>query len=45
MEAEEEFTFSPNGELVGFIRGNDLYVVDVDHRRERRLTATAARNC
>ena len=38
VEAEEEFTFSPNGELVGFIRGNDLYVVDVDHRRERRLT-------
>ncbi len=37
-EAEEEFTFSPNGELVSFIRGHDLYVVDVDHRRERRLT-------
>ncbi len=39
VEAEEEFTFSPNGELVSFLRGNDLYVVDVDHRRERRLTA------
>ena len=38
VEAEEEFSFSPNGELVGFVRGNDLYVVDVDHRRERRLT-------
>ena len=37
-EAEEEFTFSPNGEFVSFLRGNDLYVVDVDHRRERRLT-------
>ena len=37
-EEDEEFTFSPNGELVSFIRGNDLYVVDVDHRRERRLT-------
>jgi dipeptidyl-peptidase-4 len=37
-EEEEEFTFSPNGELVAFVRGNDLYVVDVDHRRERRLT-------
>ena len=38
VEEEEEFTFSPNGELVSFLRGNDLYVVDVDHRRERRLT-------
>ena len=38
-DAEEEFTFSPNGEFVSFLRGNDLYVVDVDHRRERRLTA------
>jgi dipeptidyl-peptidase 4 len=37
-EAEEEFTFSPNGELVSFLRGHDLHVVDVDHRRERRLT-------
>lgn len=37
-EPEEEFTFSPDGELVGFIRNHDLYVVDVDHRRERRLT-------
>jgi dipeptidyl-peptidase-4 len=37
-EPEEEFTFSPNGEFVSFLRGNDLYVVDVDHRRERRLT-------
>ena len=24
-------TFSPDGELVGFVRGNNLYVVDVDH--------------
>lgn len=39
VDTEEEFTFSPNGELVSFLRGNDLYVVDVDHRRERRLTA------
>ena len=38
IEVEEECTFSPNGELVSFLRGNDLYVVDVDHRRERRLT-------
>jgi len=37
-EEEDEFTFSPNGELVSFLRGNDLHVVDVDHRRERRLT-------
>ncbi len=40
VEEEEEFTFSPSGEMVGFLRGNDLYVVDVDHRRERRLTTT-----
>ena len=38
VEEEEEFTFSPSGALVSFLRGNDLYVVDVDHRRERRLT-------
>ncbi len=28
----------PGRRLVGVHRGNDLYVVDVDHRRERRLT-------
>jgi dipeptidyl-peptidase-4 len=39
-DEEEEYTFSPNGELVSFIRGHDLYVVDVDHRRERRLTTS-----
>lgn len=37
-EDEEEFTFSPDGRLVSFLRGNDLYVVGVDGARERRLT-------
>ena len=34
---EEEATFSPDGRKVGFVRSNDLYVVDL-HGRERRLT-------
>ncbi|MET0645484.1 MAG: S9 family peptidase [Pyrinomonadaceae bacterium] len=37
-EIEEDF--SPNGLLVSFVRGNDLYVVDVKTRAERRLTST-----
>ena len=35
---EEEATFSPNGQLVAFVRGNNLYVVDVASQREQRLT-------
>ena len=34
---EEEPSFSPDGQLVAFVRANDLYVVDLD-ARERRLT-------
>ncbi|MEZ5421191.1 MAG: DPP IV N-terminal domain-containing protein [Vicinamibacterales bacterium] len=37
-EPEDEVTFSPDGRLVSFLRGHDLYVVDVDRQRERRLT-------
>jgi dipeptidyl-peptidase-4 len=37
-EAEEDF--SPDGRWVSFVRGNDLYVVDVKTRAERRLTNT-----
>lgn len=35
--AEEEPTFSPDGQRVAFVRANDLYVVDLAGR-ERRLT-------
>ena len=35
---EAEVTFSPDGLLVAFVRDHDLFVVDVDHRRERALT-------
>ncbi|HWW77717.1 MAG TPA: DPP IV N-terminal domain-containing protein, partial [Pyrinomonadaceae bacterium] len=39
-EAETEEDFSPDGRLVSFVRGNDLYVVDINKRTERRLTNT-----
>lgn len=38
-DAEESVeTFSPDGKLVAFVRNNDLYVVEVAAKRERRLT-------
>ena len=37
-EPEEEVSFSPDGQLVAFVRGHDLHIVDVDHRREYALT-------
>ena len=37
-EAEEDF--SPDGRFVSFVRKNDLYVVDLRTRAERRLTNT-----
>ena len=37
-EAEEDF--SPDGRWVSFVRGNDLYVVEVKTRAERHLTKT-----
>jgi dipeptidyl-peptidase-4 len=35
---EQEATFSPDGKRVAFLRGNNLYAVDVDSQRERQLT-------
>jgi dipeptidyl-peptidase-4 len=40
--AEEEATFSPNGRLVAFVRGNNLYTVDVAGRQEHALTNDGA---
>ncbi|MBV9926256.1 MAG: S9 family peptidase [Acidobacteria bacterium] len=37
---ESEEDFSPDGRFVSFVRGNDLYVVDIKARAERRLTNT-----
>jgi dipeptidyl-peptidase-4 len=40
-EAEQEFSFSPNGRQVAFVRGNNLFVVNVEQQRqERQLTTT-----
>jgi dipeptidyl-peptidase-4 len=36
---EEEFTFSPDGRMVAFVRGNNLFLVNVEQQRqERQLT-------
>jgi dipeptidyl-peptidase-4 len=35
---EEEATFSPDGRTVAFVRGNNLFVVDIATQRERALT-------
>ena len=37
-EAEEEATFSPDAALVAFVRGNNLYLVDLASQRERAVT-------
>lgn len=37
---ESEEDFSPDGRTVSFTRGNDLYVIELATRRERRLTQT-----
>ena len=39
--AEREFAaqFSPDGQLVSFVRDNDLYVYDIKKSQERRLTS------
>jgi len=37
-EAEDEVSLSPDGRLVAFVRGGNLIVVDVEHRREHALT-------
>ncbi|HTK28020.1 MAG TPA: S9 family peptidase [Vicinamibacterales bacterium] len=35
---EDVPAFSPDGALVAFVRDHDLFVVDVEHQRESRLT-------
>lgn len=37
---EEVFTFSPDGRQATFVRRNNLYVVDLEQRRERQLTTS-----
>ena len=37
-ETEDEVSLSPDGRLVAFVRGGNLIVVDVEHRREHALT-------
>ena len=37
--AEEEASFSPDGQVVAFVRNNNLYVVDIGTRQERALTS------
>jgi dipeptidyl-peptidase-4 len=41
---EEEATFSPDGRSVAFVRGNNLYTVDVATQRERQLTTDGGEN-
>ena len=44
---EDEVSFSPDGSMVAFVRERNLFVVDVDHRREHALTTdgnTTTRN-
>ena len=40
MGPQEEVgeTFSPNGRMIGFVRGNNIYVYDIAQGKERRLT-------
>lgn len=44
-ETEEEATFSPDGARVAFLRGNDLYAVDVADGKETRLTTGGNEHC
>jgi dipeptidyl-peptidase-4 len=38
---EEEFTFSPDGRLVSFVRRNNLFVVNVEQQRQERQLTTS----
>ena len=38
-QSEESWSLSPDGEFVGFVRDNDLWVVDVDTQTTRALTS------
>ena len=42
-EKEREAAFSPSGELVAFVRGNDLHVISVKDGHGRRLTRDGSR--
>ena len=41
---ETNASFSPNGRFVSFVRDGDLYCVDVETQRERRLTTDGGPN-
>lgn len=41
--AEEEATFSPDGRLVAFVRGNNLFLVDVASQREQAVTTDGSK--
>jgi dipeptidyl-peptidase-4 len=41
---EDQVLFSPDGALVGFVRDNDLHVVEVASQREVRLTRDGSEN-
>jgi dipeptidyl-peptidase-4 len=40
---EEEATFSPDGQFIAFVRGNNLYAVDLATQKERALTSDGGR--
>ena len=42
-DEELEADFSPNGKMVSFVRGNDLFVVNVASGKETRLTKDGAK--
>jgi dipeptidyl-peptidase-4 len=41
---KEEVIFSPDGRFVSFVRGNNIYIVDVATQRERQLTTDGNEN-
>jgi len=41
-EAEQAARFSPDGHRIAFVRANDLFVLDLEGRAERRLTDDGA---
>jgi dipeptidyl-peptidase-4 len=41
-EEEQIEEFSPDGKMVSFVRGNNIYVVDLEAQRERALTSDGA---
>ena len=38
---ESSVSFSPDGEWIGFIRDNDIYVINVNNGKEKRMTTGA----